>query len=156
MQDLNIKIGTFDDYFPICEMAKHFGKAHYEKWFPIEDYKIADNVTETLSAPPDKRIILLATNEGNPVGMLVARCDDHPYSTVKVASEVMWWMEPEFRKSRLALQLPSAFEYWAKNIAKADLMMLSTVDRESSEKVEKFYKRKGYSLVENGFIKKVI
>ena len=72
------------------------------------------------------------------------------YSKDRVALEILWWVEPDARKTGLGKELLEAFEYWAKNIAQCSIIAVSSLDDES---LDKFYNKKGYKLTEKTYMK---
>ncbi len=75
----------------------------------------------------------------------------HPMYAEWVASELVWYVKPESRQSRVSLQLFSAFEYWAKEVVKADKIQVSNLA--GMDIVERFYRKKDYTLMEKVWIK---
>lgn len=74
------------------------------------------------------------------------------FSEEKVSSELALWLLPGYRKSRRFLDLVSAFEYWAKHIAKTNYAILSKTPL--SDETERSYQRLGYTSIENNYLKK--
>ena len=67
------------------------------------------------------------------------------------AVEMAFYVDPGKRSLRAALQLLGAYEYWAKEIAKAKYVNLACID----ERVSKLYYRRGYVKTESAFRKRV-
>lgn len=89
--------------------------------------------------------------ETQPRGCLLAFAPPHPFFPIRVANELVWWMEPNSR-SLGSLKLFQAFEYWAKEIKKSDA--ISVTSTSSTDPVlEKYYQRKGYSKRETTWSK---
>ena len=148
-----LKIATWDDYSDIQSMIMKFGQTMYSGHFEFDEYKVAQGITDFLNAPGTEKIVILATTEdGTNVGLIAGVCSEAPFSTKKLAYEMVWWMEPQYRKSRLALELSNAFEYWTQKVG-ADINQMSLVECDHSDSLEKYYKRKGYTLLERGFIR---
>jgi hypothetical protein len=93
--------------------------------------------------------------EGIPVGIILGNATPHPFDLSKrVLSEIAWFVTKEERGSRRSLQLLEQFELYGKAIG-ADYVCTSLRDNLRSEKLQKFYERRGYSLTEMAYIKKV-
>ncbi len=82
---------------------------------------------------------------------MLALATKHPMYQERIASELVWYILPEYRSTETALQLFSAFEYWAKNVVRADKIQVSNLD--GMKVVERFYGKKGYTLMEKVWIK---
>jgi GNAT superfamily N-acetyltransferase len=87
------------------------------------------------------------------VGIALGVSSEVPFSSDKIAVEQAWFVEPEFRNKLISIRLVEAFEYWAKEIAQCDVILMSSLNNEEQGKVEKFYSKKGYTLSEKGFLK---
>lgn len=84
---------------------------------------------------------------------MLATVAEVSFSEEKVASELAFWLLPGYRKSRRVLDLVAAFEYWAKNIAKVNYVILSQTPLQ--DYTERSYKRLGYTVIENNYLKKI-
>jgi GNAT superfamily N-acetyltransferase len=151
---MHLKLGTWDHYGAILDMIYKFGKDAYPQ-FELEDHKIAELVRTFLEDSGTSHIIILACDDDNqPVGMVAGACHETMFNSERLAHEMMWWMEPEFRTSKIALELQSAFEFWAKKVG-ATWVQMSSVETEYADRLDKFYKRKGFVPLERGYLKKV-
>lgn len=99
-------------------------------------------------------LALIFECDGKLVGCLLAVCQDHPFAPCTMASELMWWVDPEFRGRRESLKLFDTYEYWAARRMNADI--ISCVAAPENEKLHQYYKRKGYKPKELTFMKEFI
>jgi GNAT superfamily N-acetyltransferase len=149
----DIAIATWDDFPDICQMMRLFGDTYYKDYFTIDDFRISESVTEYLNSLPSERIILLARKDNQNVGLIGGVCTTPPISSDRVAFEMAWWMEPEYRNSRLSLKLLDAYEYWSKHVAKADSIQVCSVVSDHWDTLDKFYKKKGFSHIERSYVR---
>ena len=69
-----------------------------------------------------------------------------------VCQEMMWYIEPEHRGSRLGLEMFKAIEESSK---RADFfIMVNTL--ETDTKADRFYKRKGFNLMEQFYVRSTL
>jgi GNAT superfamily N-acetyltransferase len=117
-----------------------------------ENSPIADQVSEDklsalienfISNGQDK-IILLHGEAGLIAGMVTPFI----YGNGLVATELVWWVEPDKRKSSVGKELLKAFEFWANKIG-CKFVVMSSLD----EEVGKFYEKNNYVLRERSYIK---
>ncbi|NGN45187.1 GNAT family N-acetyltransferase [Mesorhizobium sp. CGMCC 1.15528] len=82
-------------------------------------------------------------------GVLAAQAGAHPFGPFKVATEIMWWIEPAHR-GRAALRMIGAYEDWARaqGCAFANLVGLG-----SEPVTTNLYERCGYAAAERHFMK---
>lgn len=139
----------------IKKMALKFKEASPYKDLPLHDDKVERLVNELIKAPLSKSTVILAEKEGEIVGLLAGSVSEQLFNNDKIASEIMWWVEPEHRRSRISLELLNAFEYWAKAVGctVASMVMIET---EQAEAVHKLYTKRGYRTTEKAYIKDIV
>jgi GNAT superfamily N-acetyltransferase len=145
----HLKLGSLEDVPDIKRLLLKFKEASPYHKFPTNETKVEALIYDTLGKPANEAIIILCKHEGKTVGMLVAGASELPFSDAKQASESIWYVEPEFRKSRYGLDLYAAFEYWATGIG-------AVVVHSAAPKgvpLDRFYKRRGYKLLEHIYIR---
>jgi Acetyltransferase (GNAT) family len=148
-----IRVATTDDHYRCVEMGIRFAEASPYADLQVDEAKVHEMVHTFISAPNDKKIILLLLNELEyPVGMVLGTIEEFLFNRKKIAAEVAWWVDPEFR-GRNSVQLLEAYEYWA-TMCKADVIQMSLLHDEHQEKLDKLYKRKDYVPTETGYIKR--
>lgn len=141
-----LKLASLEDIDLVMSMAMKFAES-------TDLGKYADRASiealtrQFLSSPPEERIIILHGEAGFIAGLV------QPFmlGTVKLATELAWWVEPAYRKKKVGKELVEAFEFWAVNIARAKLISLACYDDE----VGKFYEKNGYRLFERAYMKEV-
>lgn len=154
--DENLKIGGWDDYNHILQFTNNFFQSSpYRDIVRFDEGKIAQYIMEFIEASKLERIIILALDSitKEPIGMVAGLISEVPFSSDKVATEQVWYIEPQYRNTRTSIKLVEAFEYWAREITKADVVLMSSLNNNEQEKVDRFYTRKGYTLCEKGYVK---
>lgn len=99
------------------------------------------------AAPHRARIILDV--DGIAQGVLMAAATDHPFAPIKVATEVVWWIEPAHRGTA-ASDMLAEYEAWAITQGCAFCGMAAL---EAAPRAGVIYRRRGYSPAEHHFIK---
>lgn len=102
----------------------------------------------TMLIEADHGMIWVSDHGGSLVGMLGVIATFHPYSGDPVMSEMFWYVEPEHRGQ--GVRLLKTAEAWARSHGVTASIMISP-----SAKVSTFYRRLGYELLEEQFIKKL-
>jgi GNAT superfamily N-acetyltransferase len=93
----------------------------------------------------DKSLLVIEA-EGKPVGMIGLVFFEHFLSAEIVASEVFWWIEPEYRGE--GKKLLKAAEDLARERGAKRMQMIAP-----NERVGILYKRIGYTFVESAYQK---
>ncbi len=145
----HLKLATVADFKDIKRLLLKFKEASPYNKYPTNENKVAGLIYETLGKPANEAIIILCTDKGRTVGLLVAAASELPFSDTKQASESIWYVEPEYRNSRYGLDLYAAFEYWAHGIGAVVIHSAAPKD----VPLGRFYNRRGYKLLEHVYIK---
>ena len=122
-----------------------------------EDYSEVDLLDQVdslfYSEDYSKKILLLALVDGVPVGCLGGvRIPTHFLYGDRLVMEQVLWVDEEYRNTRAASRLIKAYERWAKEIGATHIMLS---DIHGDEKLQRVYKKKGYSLMETSFVKEL-
>lgn len=141
-----IRHATLADVPRIVEMAERFfALSEYRELMTGSPVHLAA-FAERLLAQNDATI-LVADAQGV-VGMLAIYVFEHPYSGERVASELVWWVEPEQRGA--GVRLLRAAEQWAAAQGAKVLQMIAP-----NARVGEFYAKAGYVPVETTFQRRV-
>lgn len=106
-----------------------------------------------LLSPKTERIIFVSVKD-NLTGLLAAFASPLLFSDARQAYEVVWWVQPEYRKHRDSIRLFSAYEFWAKEIGCTSIQT-SFVHGGNWTDLSEFYERRGYVRTETSY-KKVL
>lgn len=148
------RLATKEDIPVVVKFAENFYRVSGYNTMRFSRQRTRSVVEAIVNDGGFSQVAILALHEGKPVGMVVAIAAQPPFTEEKVSSELAWWVEPEFRSSRLALRLFDAYETWAKTIGCTHIQS-AYLTQTSPKGLDKFYERKGYIPVENSFLKKI-
>lgn len=132
-------------------MAKRFHEVSPYASVPFSEERILDHFFLGLE-DPTKIITIFSEQNGQIHGMICGLCDRPPFSEVKVATELAWWMDEDYRRTRDSLDLFEAYEEWARRIG-AGLVQMALLS--SSPDLTKIYERSGYRMTERTFLKEL-
>lgn len=144
-----IREATPADIPRIIEMGRNFLLSG-----PYRDI-IADNpevplaLAKKLVTNPQARI-LVEEQEGKLVGVFCFILFPHYYSGLMTAGELIWYVEPEARKTMAGMRLKWEAEILAKKLGAVQMHLTCPVDQEKL-----FSKLSGYVQVETGYIRKL-
>ena len=140
-----LRLATKDDLELLVEMGRKFisstGYAAY-----ADETRMKELAEDFLTADPSQKIVLLYEDKG----MLGGVVTPFLFGTVKIATEVVWWVDPDHRKSEIGMKLLEAFEFWAKKVGCGLISMVGLDDN-----LDKFYVRNGYRLSERAYVKEL-
>lgn len=150
MPTSNLKLATPEDLPEVIELVRlAYTELPYPMSFSLE--RVHQVLTEVL----DKGVIICLMDETRVVGVFIALKTLTATSMEWVASELLWYVRAEHRKSRGALELLKAFEYWGKEVAKVSMLAMGNMQNEYSERTHKLYLKNGYELSEQTYFKSI-
>jgi GNAT superfamily N-acetyltransferase len=88
------------------------------------------------------------------VGMVAGTAQEFLFSDDKIAGELVWWVDPEYRRGSYGRDLHDAFEYWADKVG-CKVITMALLEDQKADKVARLYERKGYRQAERAFIKTI-
>jgi len=127
----------------LIEMGERFvSETTYSKHISVNPERLGTTIMN-LATNPDA--VILVSEHGDRVdGMIAMLIYDHPYSGLRTAFEVVWWVDPEARGR--GRKLLDAAENWAReNGAKAVQMVAP------NPRIGALYEGLGYTLVEASY-----
>lgn len=129
----------------VLVMAKAF---HAASGVPFPFSAAAASVLFDAALVDGNRLCLIYEREGIARGVLAAVCAPHHLAPVKVASEIIWWIDPDWR-GRAATKMLAAYEAWS---AERGCQYVSMVGLGADPSVSELYARRGYQAVERHFM----
>lgn len=145
-----IRLATIKDLPKLSNIAEQF----YSSSETLDDFDIEVFVLNWQKIIETKiGILLLLINEGNIVGVLGGIKYQDVNSENLIASELFWFVEKEHRGQ--GSELLELFEKWAKINKCKKIIMVHLADL-MPDRLEVFYRRKGYRKMEVHYVKEVL
>ena len=108
-----------------------------------------------ITALLDAGLVLVAEQDGVVIGGLLGALAPLWYSPATLAaSELAWWVAPEHRGGRSAIQLLKGFESWARECG-AKLVVLSDLRVGDDYPAGQLFERLGYRVSERAHTKEI-
>lgn len=148
-----IKIATPADFDKVKELSTNFFYASPYKDMPLEEDKQTELIEDLMEKYPYHGMIACMHVDNEVQGIIAGCTSEILFSRSKIATELVWWVEPDYRKTKGSLLLLDCFEYWAEKVAGADIVQMVALEDDSIGTISRFYTRRGYTPVERGFIK---
>jgi GNAT superfamily N-acetyltransferase len=136
-----IRLAVAADVPRLVEMGLRFRGSSAYRRYVVEN---AEQMTSTATMLVERGGMLVSDRDGCVVGMLGYILFPHFLSGETVASEVCWWVEPEYRGE--GLKLLRAAETHAKERGAVHMQMIAP-----SDQVASIYQRCGYQFVEAAY-----
>lgn len=140
-----LRVATMEDLELVVTHCLNFVKTTNYKDYADED-RIRNLVRNFINSDRRERIVFLYGD----VGMLAAFTNELLLGGGKVATELVWWVDPSARGTEAGLELLKTFETWAKE-TNCDMVTVTCLD----EPVAKFYEKNDYKLYEKAYIKEI-
>jgi GNAT superfamily N-acetyltransferase len=142
-----VRPAKIEDKPAVLELLKDFHKESMDKYNILCDDKIANDFMDKCV---DTSFVLEIENKI--VGILGGMITNYPLNNEKMYYEWVWYVDPKYRLHGVSL-----FHYLEdyckdKGIKKIGMALMAN---SKAEKLEKFYKRLGFELLEKHFIKHI-
>lgn len=151
MIDKYLRLGKLEDIPALMKFARNFHESSPYNTMKFDHVKGEIFLRDIISGKKTDGVVLVALHDDEPVGFLVGVANEPVFSSVKIAMELGWWIEPEARGSRASFLIYSAYEDWARRVGCHYVQgaYLPGV----SPPLDEFYKKRGYRQVESSFLK---
>lgn len=133
------------DHSEVVNMAIKFANnTVYSRYCDVEVInRLAADFLDPLN--PDKIVFIEPSS-----GMLAGMITPFTFGVDLIATEVVWWVEPDKRNTKVGKELLDAFEDWARNEGCRLITMISIDDA-----LGKYYEKRGYGLYEHAYMKEL-
>ncbi|MFW8636714.1 GNAT family N-acetyltransferase [Cribrihabitans pelagius] len=141
----SIRPARWNERFAVLKLARDF---HAASGIPFPfDPAHASQTAQSFIEDPDKLCLVLEVS-GALRGVLAASWAVSPLAPVRLAQEVIFWLDPQHRGSA-ARKMLSAYEEWARG-QQCDAAGLAALN---DPRVSRFFGAAGFKPVENKFLK---
>lgn len=132
--DLEEIVGFAEKFLQVSPYKNMYDVAYLKAFIGDLLYSVSD------------QIVLIEEGKGMLVGMI------RPFylGYEPIATELGWWVEPEYRNSGIGRELIHAFEDWARDEGCKSLVMISL-----DEELGRYYEKNGYRLIERSYMKEI-
>ena len=89
---------------------------------------------------------------GELVGLLALACLKHPVNQENYADELIWWVEPEWRRGTVGPKMLRYAERWARHKGCSMIKMVAP-EGEGGPDLDRFYKWNDYTALERAYLK---
>lgn len=145
---MTVRAGTAEDFIPCVQMAERFWSvAGYAESIPFD----ADSTVDYFVMGLNSGLFSVAEKDGKVIGFVIgvsAPCMVN--RDYKVAAELAWWIEPEYRNGMDAIRLIKHIENQAQQQG-CKIWSMMCLEAQEPDKVESMYLRMGYKPTERSF-----
>lgn len=148
---VEIRPATVDDVDGIVEMARKFYETtDYASLCPMEDIQAAGLACLLI----DSGVMIVVERDGELIGMAGLHIEPFTFNpTITMATELVYWLNPEARGGMIAAHLLEAITEECK-ASGCDVIRMMTL-RTSPPQAAALYDRYGYTPSENVFTKRL-
>lgn len=145
-----IRFAEAKDLQDCLRMARRFHEASPYSDLPFDEEKCKKLFRKYLEGNRAELLILLAEDR-DVFGMIIGLRGELPFSSSVVSTELAWWVDPEYRRSRDSLMLFKAYQEWSRRVG-AEITQVAMLDDVTD--LSKFYEKQGYTPAEKSYIRK--
>ena len=144
-----VRVGGPADVPDVLRMIRHFyAEVSSAAWLTYD----AEVLKELIRRVMGMGVVFLVDDAADqPCGVLAAVIVTIPFSGQQVAEELVWWVDPDARKTSAAERLRRAFETWAGHQHLRWVKVTAPVDAN----LDRYYRRCGYRPIETAYLKEL-
>lgn len=144
-----IRAATDDDEDRVMAMALRFLR---ESWYGTFFEGVSVEALRPIyDLVMDRGALFVADVAGQVVGMIAVIAGPHPFTHEPFGDEQVWWVEPDYRRGRLAWDLLDRLERWA---AENGVEFLKMSDQAGAP-LGRLLEHRGYRAVETAYVKRI-
>lgn len=151
VQHQTLRHARLADVPELIELAKGLAAGSPMEALSVDYDKARTQIEKAIISDQKEWLALVSHVDDKPVGVLVAYCFEPIFSRTKLAVEVFWYLDPEYRSGRRGIEMMQAYEYWAKLVGCKVVQYGWLVS--SPEGMKKLYERTGAELAEHVYYK---
>lgn len=145
----NVRKSTLEDLSTLCTLVHKF--ILYSPYTSLVNNTTVDTlITSILNTTDNTKVILTYEDTEGIKGFIAGFTTPFIYGSILQASELAWWVEPEYRNSSIGDNLLSSFEQWATD-AGASIVCMSSLN----DKLDMYYEKNGYKFYEKTYMKQL-
>jgi len=148
----NVRLATENDIIDISILGKQFAKESGNARLGWDHTKVFNSLANAITR--EEFLILVLEYDDEIVGMFIGFIAECFFSLKTQSCELSWYVTPDHRGTKAAFEMVDIYEQWARD-GGATMANLINLDILNADKVAKFYRRKGYTLAENTFVKEL-
>lgn len=149
-----LRMARLEDEDRIFELLTHFHQNTQYAGESMEESKVRPLIRTCMDPHVSTSTVILWEQDGQVVGLIAGQCTEVVFSSQKVATELVWWVEPEYRKTEASTRLLEAFEAWAAWSDCRQVQMYS-LNNEYATVLSRYYSKQGYRLAELSYVKEL-
>lgn len=149
----HVRLGTMNDMEDLVRMSILF---HSESPFnnrEADDEDVRGLVENLLSRTHQDAIVLVSVDGNRCVGMIAGVATKCLFNKERFSSEVVWWVDKEFRSSTRGKDLVTAYQYWSEHVAKCHMDVMTALADDREKVLGRYYTRQGYYKMETAYLK---
>lgn len=109
-----LRHATLDDVPAILSMAEKLYKDSPMEKMSLDYDKTRREIEKVIVNNGAEYLALVSYEEDKAVGAIIAYTLTPVFSSDKIAIEIFWYLDPEYRKGTRGIAMMKAYEYWAK------------------------------------------
>lgn len=155
-QGYSIRLAELSDVPDLVFLGKIAYNFHYKSFMKWDSNKMMTVVKNAIESDDFIAYVLEKNNSNGKevVGLFFGMVSEALFAEELQATEIVWYVQEEHRKTRLSWKMVEMFQTWAKKKG-ASYVMLTSVDRDL-EKTKRFYSNRGFTLKELSFTKELV
>lgn len=153
---MSVRVATIDDVSEVYRLCLGFKAISPYADHPISETHFLGFLNHYLKPKPEEHNVFVYEREGKLRGIIAGliTVGSHFFDEHRVATELVWYVEPELRTGMAPIRLLQAYERWAELMG-CKKVSLSAVENSHREALTKMYNKMGYESTEETFVREI-
>lgn len=148
-----LRLAKESDIDLVVRLCREFFQQTQYGRIPLDDSSIRE-LCLTFLRPNNPDRVCILWDSGPHYGIIAGQLSAIPFIQRKVATECLWYLDTDIRGGRGGGDLLDAFEHWA-SLVGADLIQMMCMPDQTGKLLDRYYKKRGYSLTELTYTKEL-
>jgi GNAT superfamily N-acetyltransferase len=152
---MSVRTATVDDIQEVYRLCKLFKEISPYADHPISDDHFFSFLKHYLKPNPTEHNVFVYERDGLK-GLIAGQITvgSHFFDEHRIATELVWYVEPELRHGMAPIRLLQAYEQWAELMG-CKKISLSAVENKFRPTLSRMYEKMGYVSTEETFVRDV-
>lgn len=147
---MTLRLARPEDEERLVEMASAFQAMSPYRSLEFSPAACSRLFKAYLEGDKTELIVIISEQDGEARGMVIGMCSSPLFSDDKMATEIAWWMDEDYRKTRDSLLLIEAYQEWARRV---DAKVIQCAMLPDVTDLSRFYEKQGMTRAEVSYIR---
>ena len=138
----------------VLQLAMNFFRAAQLPYGEVSELKARSIIQNCCDKSSVDTVVIGWEDQGSLKGIIAGQVTEVLFNENRVATELIWWVEPAYRKTEVSSALLGAFEYWGE-FRGCKYIQMAGLQNDYSKVLDRYYRKNKYVNSENTYVKEI-